>query len=142
MIQLKSELITVLVPMDANLSQIPFKLNNNIKGKLIMAIEAYTDDTLSFPPKPDNPAAVTVGKFLFKNATLILNVNGREDVQIPMVNLKRSRAEGVGGDVWVAGITQFNGVKADWEKSRIQLNKPIDTSVLAAQAFVLLVHYQ
>ena len=134
-----TEFVTIEIPAEATLSRINIKLNSNlVKGVNILGIESFNKHV--FPVAPDG--GPTADDNLFNQAILVLNVDGKETVQVPLMILKRSRAEAIAGDVSVNGLTELTGQKIDWEKCYIKFGSPVDTSTITASTkFVLLVHY-
>lgn len=134
---IKSELFAVQIPVDSALTRIPIKLNTNLKSVTLLGLEALTDDILSISPN----GVKVVKNDTFKKAILVLNVNGVENVQLPLGVLKRATANTT-NDVSVNSFTAFNSQRVDWEKSYIKFGAPVDTSALEVSEFVFLAHYQ
>jgi len=132
-----SELFTVSLPLDSSVSKVNIKLQTNLKTVNLLGLEALNKNVLTISPdgKP------VVDNAVFNQAILVLNVDGKESVQIPLSLLKRAKAEAIAGDVSVNTITELTGQKVDWEKCYIKFGKPLDTSTFPEQDFVFLAHY-
>ena len=133
---LYSELFGVEIPQDSTLSRINIKLNSNLKSVKLLGLEAFNAEVFSVSPK----GKAVVSAALFKKAFLVLNINGADNVQLPLANLKRAQSN-TAGDTWTVQFTEFTGQVIDWEKSYIQFGAPQDTAALADTEFVFLAHY-
>lgn len=132
----KCEIFAVEVPIDATLTKINIRLNTVLKGKSILGLEAFTNDSLTVSPKGN----AVVDKDLFRKGILVLNADGVESIQLPLSVLKRVNSNSA-GDAHVISFTEFIGQRIDWEKSYIQFGSAVDTSAFAATDFVFLAHY-
>jgi hypothetical protein len=109
----------------------------NLRGKKIQKISAYHKNI--YPATPDNITLVDVT--VFYNAFLVLYVNGREDLKIPLFHLTTQTS--TNSDVYYTnnGYIPLFELPIVWEKSYILVPTGYTPSV-AQEAYMFGVFYQ
>lgn len=115
----KFELVTIVVPAGSGDREFYFPDQPNLRNARILTIATYNGYII--PLDPNNIATMTVDDL--RQSYLILNINDKEDVKIPMVilsNLANPQATSVNVSNTVNGYLPFAGQVVTWSKSYVK----------------------
>lgn len=107
-----------------------------LRGKKVEKIAFYGEAQLNF--SPNGGAAVTNANL--QKCWLVLYINGREDIKIPVISLINITSNTAGTFVNNNGYIPLNDVNIIWEKSYVKA--PIGATVPANTSFMFGVFYK
>jgi|688.fasta_scaffold137772_1 hypothetical protein len=108
-----------------------------LRGKKMQKIVCYFD--VLYPKNPDNITVIDQNAML--NGFLILYVNGRDDIKMPLYHLVTQTQPGIGGSFFTNnGYIPLSDLPIVWEKSYV-LVPSIYTPVAPQETFMFGVFY-
>lgn len=114
----KFELVTLVVAAAAGRNEYYFPDLPNLRNAMIQAISVYSDDI--FSTDPNNIPLISTADL--RKSFLVLNINDKEDVKIPMTTLMNIAIQGAPATQSNSanGYVPFAGQIVTWPKSYVK----------------------
>jgi hypothetical protein len=109
-------LVSIPVPAAGAYSNFNFPDQPQLRGRKIEKISLYTAAQIAVSPDGMN---VTTG-VICEQCWLVLYINGREDIKLPLLSLINLTSNSVSAYVNANGYIPLNDVQIIWEKSYIK----------------------